>query len=85
MVDRLPVAMILGVTIGRVIEIMNDTKDKRPCPFCGNTYDVFTEETDEKNNCWQVVCMCCGAMGPSAGDAINAERYWNEWNERAGK
>ena len=28
MVDRLPVAMILGVTIGRVIEIMNDTKDK---------------------------------------------------------
>jgi len=66
------------MSFGGWMDPVMNTKYKRPCPFCGNKYDVFTEKTDEKNNCWQVVCMCCGAMGPSAGDSVDAERYWNE-------
>lgn len=57
---------------------MKVRKDKKPCPFCGNTYDILAIETNKEQNCCQMVCMCCGATGPSAGDAIDAERYWNE-------
>ena len=39
MVDRLPVAMILGVTIGRVIEIMNEEFKKRIEDLRRDCYD----------------------------------------------
>ena len=39
MVDRLPVAMILGVTIGRVIEIMNEEFKKEISELRLDCYD----------------------------------------------
>lgn len=50
----------------------------RSCPFCGENSFLSIDLTDRNHNCYQVVCDYCAAVGPSAGNEEDAERYWNE-------
>jgi Lar family restriction alleviation protein len=61
---------------------MSIRKDKKPCPFCGNTYDILEQRTGKDEYSWHVVCMCCGATGPTSGNRGNSIL---RWNERTGK
>ncbi len=51
--------------------------DLKPCPFCGGTCTVFT---DEPAVFW-VECDNCTARGPVADTQADARHQWNNREE----
>lgn len=49
----------------------------KPCPFCADDNPQVVL-LDEKQNWHAAHCLHCGAYGPSAGNADDAKKYWDD-------
>lgn len=53
------------------------SEELKPCPFCGESKAITTEET-LANGLWASLCDRCGACGPVCEDKLVAIQQWNE-------
>jgi Lar family restriction alleviation protein len=59
-------------------------ESRKSCPFCGGTslttrpWFTGVHRSADVGLLYAVVCLACGAMGPRAASAEEAEAKWNE-------
>lgn len=55
-------------------DVYTSGPDLLPCPFCGETKTGMLEDRDH----WPtIICVTCGARGPSAPWSGGAREHWN--------